>query len=188
MNLTLAPGVTLTVSDDVANSLRGQLGNVVTTTPGPTPTPTPPPPGVRIIDLHWGAPGSGNVTIDTRNYGGFRNETIAVRFTTPNATSAAFAKISGIESNAAISIFRTACLSEVPGDLTHPISLYGRSVGTGFSFAYGVGAAATQYKTNLKPGTTYYVNIKNQDSHGNPTCPPGVSADMFVELAKPSGL
>lgn len=148
--------------------------------------PVTPPAGTRIVDLQWDA-SPGNVRIDTRNLGGFHNEVIAVRFTTPNAVSGARAKISGIESNASCSIFRTACLSESPGDFDHPVSPYTRSVGTGFNFVYGVGTSAS-YTANLRPGTTYYLNIKNVDGHGNPTCPPGVSADMFVELAKPSGL
>lgn len=154
--------------------------------PSPSPSPGPIPPNVRVIDLDWNQ-NPGNVRIDTRNLGGFHGETIAVRFKTPNATSAARAKISGIESNAAYSVLRTACLSEQPGDFDNPVSPYSRSVGIGFNFTYGVGTSAS-YTANLKPGTTYYLNVKNADRNGNPTCPPGVSCDIFVELAKPSGL
>lgn len=155
------------------------------TTP-PNQPPTTPPAGVRIIDLPWGAPGSGNVRIDTRQHGGFHDETIAVRFTTPNVTSTALAKLSAIESNATTTIIRTACLSEMPGDLDHPVAR-ARSVGISVTLTYGVGTSSL-YAANLQPGKTYYLNIKNVDNKGNPTCPPGVSADMFIELAKPSGL
>jgi hypothetical protein len=177
--------ITITISDAAADELRRALGVSPTPAPSPTPSPDPIPYGVRVINLPWGATGSGNVRIDTRNNGGFHGETLAVKFTTPNAVSPAFAKISGIESNAAMSVFRTACLSETPGDLDHPVGR-ARSVGVGFSFTYGVGTTSLNY-ANLKPGTTYYVNIKNQDAHGNPTCV-GQSCDMFIELAHPSGL
>jgi hypothetical protein len=150
---------------------------------------TPPvvvPPGVRVIDLPWGSPGSGNVRIDTRNNGGFRDEVLAFRIVTPSATSPSYAKISAIESAANLTVVRTACLSQLPGDFDHPVG-FARSVGVGVSFAYGVGTASAFY-ANLKPNATYYLNIKNRDRFGGNTCPAGASCDIFVELAKPSGL
>lgn len=166
-------------------------GGGSTTPPGDTNPPQPPqppaPPGVRIIDIDWNA-SIGNVRIDTRQKGGFHDETLAFRFTTPNKTSPAKAQISGVESNATVSIFRTACLSDKPGELTTGVGKYSRSVGLGFHFVYCVGTAPDQYTTALEPNKTYYVNVKNE-KNGVSTLPSaGVSADMFVELAKPSGL
>jgi hypothetical protein len=137
--------------------------------------------------MAWGSPGSGNVQINTASYGGFRSgEIVVVRFTTPNGTSGSYAKVSGLESNANYPEYRTVSLSTSPCSFTTPAGKYSTSVGLSFYLTYGVGTSSLTY-TNLQPGTTYYVNIKNE-KNGVSTCPSGVSCDMFVSLAKPSGL
>lgn len=141
----------------------------------------------RVIDIPWGAIASGNVRVNTANFGGFRSgEIVVARFTTPAKTSAAFAKVAGLESNAAYAVNRTASLSTAPCSFTSPVSKNSNAVGVSFYFTYGVGTNSLTY-ANLQPNTTYYVNIKNE-KNGVATCPSGISCDMFIELAKPSGL
>lgn len=195
-----AHAATLTINGCATYTVSGpdSAGNVSAicqnspppTTPPPSPTDPSSCPGfsrTHTIDIPWGPPASGNVRVNTANFGGFRSgEIVVARFTTPSATSAGYAKLSGLESNAAYAVNRTASLSTEPCSFTAPAGKYSTMVGVSFYFTYGVGTSSSSY-TNLRPNTTYYVNIKNE-KNGVATCPSGVSCDMFIELPKPFGL
>jgi hypothetical protein len=192
--ITLSQGITLTVTDDVANSMRGQLGNVIPTTPGPTPSDDPLPSStfaaVHVVDLPWGAIGTGNVRVYTKDHGGFgHNEAVVIRFTTPNkaqSSATSLGNIAGLQYiNPALS-GRTSKLSDKPLDFAGAFS-GADTVGAMFSVGVQVTRMGTPYPL-LQPGKTYYFNVKNEDGAGRSTCAPGQQANMIFELYKPAGL
>ena len=146
----------------------------------------------KVVDIAWGAIGSGNVRVTTK---GFTNGMVVVaRFTTPSTpiatTSPIKAKISSAESNSATGpILRTATFSDTPCVFPkpNPLGTYANVAGSSSpSVTYQVNGTSTYYPV-LRPNTTYYFNIKNENK-GAPTCPSSFSScDMYVELAKPVG-
>ncbi|HSQ82770.1 MAG TPA: hypothetical protein VLU54_16835 [Casimicrobiaceae bacterium] len=165
------------------------------------PVPAAPPPGTtiscsgystQVVDIPWGAVGSGNVRVTTK---GFTNGMITVaRFTTPNVTipagSVVRAKVASAESNSSTGpILRTAAFSDTPCVFPspNPMGAFATVAGsTSPSVTYQVNGTSIYYPL-LKPNTTYYFNIKNEYK-GAPTCPSSFSScDMYVELSKPTG-
>ncbi|MDE2022279.1 MAG: hypothetical protein KGI71_05215 [Patescibacteria group bacterium] len=141
----------------------------------------------QLIELPWGAIGSGNVRITTS---GFANGmVIVVKFTTPNVTPTAlgYGRISGVESNSQTGpIYRTAALSASPCDFSGALGPSSLSISPSPTAWYQDVGTSSYYAT-LSPATTYYFNVKNEYK-GSPTCPAQFgNCDMFIELAKPSG-
>lgn len=167
-------------------------GAVVTPTPTPTPTPSQDPivvsnpDGSRLISipLFWGPPGSGNIKVLSKDFGGFHDkDIIVVKFTTPAMGSDSVGNISvGEYQSSAIS--RTGCLS------TNPVTFDNALRGQGFfgqpaialantaSVNFRVGSSLTNYPL-LLPNTTYYFNVKNTN---------GVGGNVIIELIKPQGM
>jgi hypothetical protein len=157
---------------------------------GSTPPPPPPPGGAiacsgyattLVYDLPWTATSIAYTK-------GFNNNAIVVaRFTTP-ATGA----VSGLANFSSIEYqdgkaSRTASLSTVPCDLTGTgFGKIAKFKGTqGVSFTYQINGISTGIV--LQPSTTYYVNIVNRDSLGNPSCGTA-TCNMIIQLTKPFGL
>ena len=145
----------------------------------------------RVIDIPWGASGSGAPRVYTSTAGGFGNNQIVVaRFTTPSSSApGVYAAIGGAEWGDQQTP-RTAALSTTPCDFPSPNPV-GRlsTIGGGStspSVTYAIGGSSSYYAI-LQPNTTYYFNIKNEVK-GVSTCAPGQSCNMFIELQKPKGL
>ena len=191
-------------SFSAASDANGNI-NVTCTAAGttggtPTPPPTDPPPtntgtgsastdcaaaGVtsyQVIEMAWG-----NSRYFTK---GFNSTTVAVfHFRTPATIAPGVsAKIAGAENGGGPRI-RHAVLSAKACDFTKvaPASIWGPytySDNTSPTVFYSVGGSSTTSYTALAPSTDYYFNVKNDPS----TCPAGTNCDMYMDMAKPSGL
>ena len=119
---------------------------------------------------------------------------VVARFTTPNviipARRSSAPKVSSAESSSQTGpILRTAAFSDTPCVFPkpNPMGMFSTVTGsTSPSVTYQVNGTSNYYPI-LRPNTTYYFNIKNENN-GSPTCPAQFgSCDMYIELAKPSG-
>ncbi len=107
-----------------------------------------------------------------------------------NVTSTGAGRIQGIE-NGGGGTYRRATLtvSDKPCDFSGSPGVAPYNVapaGSSFTFWITVGGSQQGSNVLLQPGGTYYLNIRNQDSFGNPTCVGG-SCEMFISFSKPSG-
>lgn len=198
LSLSCSAGSFSAVSDGAGNiSVSCTTGS--TGTPPPTTNPPPPPPptgtgsastdcaaaGVtsyQVIEMAWG-----NSRYFTK---GFNSTTVAVfHFRTPATIAPGVsAKIAGAENGGGPRI-RHAVLSAKACDFTKvaPTSIWGPytySDNTSPTVFYAVGGSSTTSYTALAPSTDYYFNVKNDPS----TCPAGTTCDMYMDMAKPSGL
>lgn len=157
----------------------------------PTSGSSDPPPVADALNLtlNWASPG--NVRTYTELAGNFAcGETVVAAFTTPAGTSANVGSISAVEWNSGTGpVMRTACLSSIPGDFSgNDLGPGSRVVSTSVTIQFTVGPNSRPYPTpELASGTTYYLNIKNDDGFGSCTCFVG-DCDMVIELRKPTGL
>ena len=192
------PANTSSTSQTFTYSVTGDGGsNQASVVEAGSGSPPPPIPGGTIscagysktivLDLNWGAPSSGAPRLTTT---GFGNDAIVVaRFTTPaNTAPGVFATISSGEWGDQPT-FRTAALSTTPCDFTspNPLGRYATLIGSQEpAVVYAVGGTSRVYAI-LQPSTTYYLNIKNVNALGAPSCT-STTCNMFVELQKPNGL
>jgi hypothetical protein len=191
----LIPANTGTSTAQFTYTVNGDGGSAsaTVTEAAPGSAPPPPPPGGAIscagysktivIDLPWGAPGSGAPRLSSSGFG--NGAIIVARFTTPSTTSTASAALSSGEWGDQPTP-RTAALSLSPCDFSSPLPRASFTLGQQTpAVTYVVGGSSRMY-TVLQPSTTYYFNIKNE-AYGVPTCGSS-SCNMFVELQKPNGL
>ena len=140
---------------------------------------TPPPVGAFAgcpadalkIDNAWG-----KSAIDTGEYGSFGGNILVVRIAVPlTATGTSLRTTSWVE-YAAGPVVREAVLSTKPCDFT-TASAVKNAGGSAlrstewprFSFNYRLGAAGMS-AAGFQPGQVYYLNVRNRDPQGNPTC------------------
>jgi hypothetical protein len=166
----------------------------VAATPNPTPAifGTPDPVvvtnsnGSRTINIPmvWGPPGTGNIKVYTKDFGGFKDtDIIVVKFTTPLLVSDSIGNISvgEYQSNA---ISRTVSLNNKPAVFDNTLGgsgFFGQAAmasGNTTGVSFRIGSSKTDYP-RLLPNTTYYFNIKNTS---------GVGGNLIIELIKPQGM
>lgn len=188
---------TISLSDATYNELVSVFQGapvVASSTPTPaipTPVITPSiptlPAGSFYKDMGW-ATGRINTS------GVTKDGIIVVKFRTPSQTSPAVGHISAVEYSS-INWGRLAVLSKVAGDFTIPTQPAGSSYGpfnapklpyspmtnSAPIIMFRVGGVSDALAVALEPDTDYYFNIKTTPMASGP-------CNMFVELAKPSGL
>ena len=129
------------------------------------------PGGTVTIDGQWG-----NTAIDTAEWGAFGSNIVSVRLVPPSTFTSTTNRTSSWAEYAAGPTVREAVFSRNPCDFTVANALK-TSLGVaqrqvdviGFYFKYKAGGNSTS-AVGLTPGTSYYINIRNFDSGGQPTC------------------
>lgn len=132
------------------------------------------PSGTVAIDGQWG-----NTAIDTAQWGDFGGNIVSVRLVPPaNYTSTTIKTSSWAEYGAGPTV-REAVFSSQPCDfstanaLKTSLGVAQRQVDViGFYFKYKAGNTTTS-AIGLVPGQSYYINIRNYNSAGQPTCTVG---------------
>lgn len=175
-------------------TVQGSSGSdsVIVTQSGTGSTPPPPPPGGAIscagyaTTLAYTLPWTAASSVITK---GFNNSAIVVAsFTTPATGVVSMpANISSAEYGDGKAM-RTGSLSTAPCDMTgtpfgKPAKFKGIQTP---GFSYQINGASTGVLV-LQPSTTYYLNIVNRDSLGNPSCSTS-TCNMIIQLTKPFGL
>jgi len=83
---------------------------------------------------------------------------------------------------------RWSKLSTAPCDFSSSESatLFNSGGGYTVTYSFQVGGSQQPYVVLLQPGATYYLNIRNSDEAGNPTCAENY-CNMFIDLITPNG-
>jgi hypothetical protein len=119
----------------------------------------------------------GNTTGDSNSVGPFVNSVVLVAsFTTPDTVGTKGGNISAYEYQGQPT-FRTAAIALAPCDF---VGISGTQQGQHLVFYYTLNNPVAGV-INLKPSTTYYLNVKNF-AFGSPTCNAGATCSMRVEM------
>jgi hypothetical protein len=143
-----------------------------------------------LVDVPWGAPGS-IITYRTQDapFNGFTGTTaLVIRFTAP-AGAPATSSYGHITSAEYVDppTARTAVLSTNACDFTNTIgSPYYAQYGSTIDLSLRVGGVPVYAYHDLRmvPGTTYYLNVKNYNAVGSPTCSAG-TCNMIINWQQP---
>ncbi|MEP7206593.1 MAG: hypothetical protein ABI920_06620 [Casimicrobiaceae bacterium] len=136
------------------------------------------PMGTVVIPLKSVA-GTISQSIASANFGSFTNTSIAVvTFTTGANTGSGSVSFAEFASGP---VDRTASLSTSP--CTFDTQAITTRYGTGNTITFQVGGTNSR-KPVLQPNTTYYMNVKNINYYGNPTCF-GSSCDIRADVQIP---
>jgi hypothetical protein len=81
---------------------------------------------------------------------------------------------------------RYATLSTTPCDWNKQSWFTDLWTGSTISVGLKVGGSAVPYTALVQPGVTHYLNIRNTDRYGNPSCS-DAQCNMFLDFGKPPG-